>query len=95
MKTNNQLKEEWFKYSSEFADKNLCTLEDDEVADYWLSIIAIRDAELVKTLGEMKKTDLVDITNNPLPPRLVFMRGFNQALDEIINKVGNTEKRKN
>lgn len=63
------------------------------IADYWLQQVAARDAELVKVLEGMKK----EVRRNPeigcpIGEDGFLNEGFNSALDDIINKVSNTEK---
>lgn len=59
----------------------------EQELNWWLSIIAAHDAELVKWIKERKKPwKPGDKTMTRYP------RGYNDALDAIINKVSNTEK---
>lgn len=69
----------------------------EQELNWWLNAIAARDAELVKTLEGMKKEVSSDAFEMWQPgdfePNLSDEDViYNSALDEIINKMSNTEK---
>lgn len=78
-KSPNEMREEWIAFFRKPEHEQGLTAE--QIADFWLSIIAAHDAELVKLL-----TEWLEIADSKT------WQENKGEIRAIINKVGNTEK---